>query len=298
MPANSGRGLRRQLVNTLLSLLLLALIATLWDLVPLVGMADRLAYGALGLAALVLVVRLVNALLELVVLSSLERLVEPAELASLRALLPMLRAVVWILGALVYLQNIGLQLTAVLGALAGAGIGLGLALQAPARDFFTYITILLDRPYRIGDQLRFDDVNGRVVQVGLRSTVLRSLDGELVVITNSTLLGKTIRNFADQRERRVLQRLQLDRSCRPEALAQLGDLAQQAVGESPEARFERCHVLELSPAGPVVEFCYVVTQPSQRSTAAVQEQITLALMQGLEAHGLRLADPHASPASC
>ena len=224
-------------------------------------------------------------------LTSLQRLMPPSELGGVRALLPMQRTLIWLLGALVFLQNQGLQLTAVVGALAGAGLGIGFALQGPARDFFTYLTILLDRPFRIGDLLRFDDVTGRVLQVGLRSTLLRSIDGELVVVANSELLTKTIRNFGDQQERRVLQRLVLRGDSPADAAPRLLAIAGAAVAASSEARFERCHLLELSTAGLVFELCYFLSTREPVAAAAAQQAINLALLQALRAGGLELAEP-------
>jgi small-conductance mechanosensitive channel len=290
-PEALGRLLRRHLLTTAIPLALLGLAAILWDLLPATGLADRLASGALGLVATVLVVRFLNALLELVLLTSLQRLVPPSELSGVQALLPMQRTLIWLLGALVFLQNQGLQLTAVVGALAGAGLGIGFALQGPARDFFTYLTILLDRPYRIGDLLRFDDVTGRVLQVGLRSTQLRSIDGELVVVANSELLTKTLRNFGDQQERRVLQRLVLRRDSPADAAPRLLEISGAAVAGSPEARFERCHLLELSTAGLVFELCYFLSTREPVAAAAAQQRINLALLEALRAAGLELAEP-------
>jgi small-conductance mechanosensitive channel len=283
--------LRHHLLRTAIPLVLLALAAALWDLVPVAGLADRLAYGTIGLVTLVLVVRFVNAVLELVLLSSLQRLVEPSELAGLKALLPMLRTLVWLLGALVYLQNLGLQLTAVVGALAGAGLGIGFALQGPARDFFTYLTILLDRPFRIGELLRFDDISARVLQVGLRSTQLRSLDGELVVVANSALLAKTIRNYGDLQERRVLQRLVLRHDSHPDAAAQMPELVRAAVEHSPEARFDHCHLLEIAAQGLVFEICYFLCALDPTKALDGQQRINLQLLQSLNQAGLALAEP-------
>lgn len=190
-----------------------------------------------------------------------------------------------------FLQNQGLQLTAVIGALAGAGLGIGFALRGPARDFFTYLTILLDRPWRIGDLLRFDDVTGRVLQVGLRSTQLRSIDGELVIVANSELLAKTIRNYGDQQERRVLQRTVLRRDSPEDAAGQMLTIASAAVAGSDEARFERCHLLELSPAGLVFELCYFLSTREAVAAAAAQQQINLDLLRQLRRSGLELAEP-------
>ncbi|MFM2080750.1 MAG: hypothetical protein RLZZ219_1432, partial [Cyanobacteriota bacterium] len=296
-PESLGRLLRRHLLITAIPVVLLGIAALLWELLPATALADRLAGGAIGLLTTVLVVRFLNALLELVLLNSLRRVLPAAELSGVQALLPMQRTLIWLLGALVFLQNQGLRLTAVVGALAGAGLGIGFALQGPARDFFTYLTILLDRPYRIGDLLRFDDVTGRVLQVGLRSTRLRSIDGELVVVANSDLLGKTLRNFGDQQERRVLQQLVLRRDSPADAGPRLQEIARAAVTAGGEARFERCHLLELSPAGLVFELCYFLSTHEPVAAAATQQRINLELLQALRAGALELAEPMVLPVS-
>ncbi|MEN9541128.1 MAG: hypothetical protein RLZZ459_1219 [Cyanobacteriota bacterium] len=285
------RLLRRQLLITALPLALLTLAAMLLELLQVQGLAQRLCSAAIGVVATVVTVRCLNVVLEVVLINSLERLMPPAELSGIKALLPMLRTLIWLLGAMVFLQNQGLQLTAVVGALAGAGLGIGFALQGPARDFFTYLTILLDRPWRIGDLLRFDDVTGRVLQVGLRSTQLRSIDGELVIVANSELLAKTIRNYGDQQERRVLQRLVLRRDSPADAAGRMLELASTAVAASAEARFERCHLLELSPAGLVFELCYFLSTREPVAAAAAQQQINLDLLRELRRGGLELAEP-------
>ena len=285
------RLLRRQLLITALPLALLTLAAMLLELLQVQGLAQRLCSAAIGVVATVVTVRCLNVVLEVVLINSLERLMPPAELSGIKALLPMLRTLIWLLGAMVFLQNQGLQLTAVVGALAGAGLGIGFALQGPARDFFTYLTILLDRPWRIGDLLRFEDVTGRVLQVGLRSTQLRSIDGELVIVANSELLAKTIRNYGDQQERRVLQRLVLRRDSPADAAGRVLELASAAVATSGEARFERCHLLELSPAGLVFELCYFLSSREPVAAAAAQQQINLDLLRELRRSGLELAEP-------
>jgi len=152
----------------------------------------------------------------------------------------------------------------VVGALAGAGLGIGFALQGPARDFFTYLTILLDRPWRIGDLLRFEDVTGRVLQVGLRSTQLRSIDGELVIVANSELLIKTIRNFGDQQERRVLQRLVLRRDSPADAAARMMGLSAEAVAGSSVGPVRAVPPAGAQPRGPGVRTLLLPLHPGWR----------------------------------
>ena len=262
-----------------------------WAALPLPSQANQLYQAASGLLALLLVVRLINGGLERLLASAANRLGETGGLDRISALLPMLRGAIWLLGALVYLQNQGLRLTAVLGALAGAGLGIGFALQVPARDFFSYLTILLDQPFQLGQLLRFDDVTGRVLKVGLRSTHLRSLDGELVVINNANLLAKTLRNYGDQQERRVLQRLLLRLDSGAEAAAGVPQLVKAAIGRWPQARFDRCHLLELTPGGLLFELAYFLDASNPGLAFDRQQAINLDLLASLERAGLALADP-------
>ena len=266
-----------------------------WAALPMAAQANQLYQAASGLVVLLLVVRLINRGLERLLVSAASRLGESAGLDRLSALLPMLRGATWLLGGLVYLQNQGLQLTAVLGALAGAGLGIGFALQVPARDFFSYLTILLEQPFQLGQVLRFDDVTGRVVKVGLRSTHLRSLDGELVVVNNANLLAKTLRNYGDQQERRVLQRLVLRLDSGAEAASRFPQLAEAAISPWPQARFDRCHLVELTPAGLLFELAYFLDASEPNRAFDRQQAINLELLASLERAGLALADPAGQP---
>lgn len=262
-----------------------------WAALPLAAQVNQLYQVASGLVVLLLVVRLINGGLDRLLAVVASRLGETAGLERISDLLPMLRGATWLLGVLVYLQNQGLKLTAVLGALAGAGLGIGLALRAPARDFFSYLTILLEQPFQLGQLLRFDDVMGRVEKVGLRSTYLRSLDGELVVINNANLLSKTLRNYGDQQERRVLQRLLLRLDSGAEAAARFPQLARAAIRPWPQVRFERCHLVELTPSGLLFELAYFLDASDPNLAFDRQQAINLELLASLERSGLALADP-------
>jgi small-conductance mechanosensitive channel len=262
-----------------------------WAALQLAAQANQLYQATSGLVVLLLVVRLINAGLERLLAAVANRLGEAAGLDRIADLLPMLRGATWLLGLLVYLQNQGLKLTAVLGALAGAGLGIGLALRVPARDFFSYLTILVEQPFQLGQLLRFDDVMGRVVKVGLRSTHLRSLDGELVVINNAQLLAKTLRNYGDQQERRVLQRLLLRLDSGAEAAARFPPLAQAAISPWPQVRFDRCHLVELTPAGLLFELVYFLDASDPNRAFDRQQAINFELLASLERSGLALADP-------
>ena len=300
----SGRGERWSGETAPLVLQALARIAALLvvtvalQTLPLGANGLRLLQGLSQLLLLVLLVRLANRLVLRLLHTTLSRLGETLAIQGLQALGPMIRGLFWLLGTLVFLQNQGVQLTAVLGALAGAGIGIGFALQGPARDFLTYLTILFDQPFVIGDLIRFDDVWGRVIQVGLRSTHLRSLDGERVVITNGDLLAKTLRNYGDLREKRIITRLVLSHDTSAAVAAAITERIAALISTCPGSRLDRCHLIEITPAGLVLELVYLLEIEDDQPLPPRQQQINLAILRLLEDLGVRLADgPVAFPAT-
>ena len=120
------------------------------------------------------------------------------------SLLPLMRALVWIVAFLIYLQSLGMQMAAIWALLSAGGIGVGLALKDPAMELFAYLMILLDKPFRVGQFINFGQTWATVEKIGVRSTRLRNVRGELVVMNNSSLTNGVISNFADMPTRRLL----------------------------------------------------------------------------------------------
>ncbi|MCP9848467.1 mechanosensitive ion channel family protein [Cyanobium sp. Morenito 9A2] len=284
-----------RLEATALGLAGLGVVLWAWSALPLDGLADRLVEGLVQLLVVVLVVRLLNRILLKLLTVAIARVGDATAVEGLMALAPMLRFILWVLGLLVFLQNQGVRLTAVVGALAGAGLGIGFALQGPAKDVINYLTILFDRPFEIGQLIRFDDVWGRVSRVGLRSTQLRSLDGERVVINNADLLGKTLRNYSDVKERRVLQRFTLHSSTRAEDAASVAGLVREAVRSVEGGRFDRSHLIELTERGLVFEICYYLPGADPLASLDAQERVNLHLLERMAGAELRFAEPPQAP---
>ncbi len=294
-PALTERFILDRLEGTALGLGTLGVLLWAWSALALGGPADRLAGGLVQLLVVVLVVRLLNRILLKLLTVAISRVGDATAVEGLMALAPLLRFVIWVLGLLVFLQNQGVRLTAVVGALAGAGLGIGFALQGPARDVIGYLTILFDRPFEVGQLIRFDDVWGRVSRVGLRSTELLSLDGERVVINNADLLGKTLRNYADLKERRVVQRFLLHSGTQAAEATNVAQLVRQAVASVEGSRFNRCHLIQLTERGLVFEICYFLPGADLVASLDAQEQINLHLLEQMVGAGLRFAESPPSP---
>jgi small-conductance mechanosensitive channel len=251
--------------------------------------AERLVQSGALLLAIVLVVRLLNRALLRLVERSLRTLGQEKQIATLRGLDPMIRTFFWLLGALVFLQSQGVPLTAVYASLAGAGIGVGLALKGPVANFINYLTILFDQPFEIGQLIRFSDVVATVERVGMRSSSLRSLDGERIVINNEDLLNQTIRNYGDLTRRRLVHRIGVDHGTPVDKVAEISSLIEQLIRATPDAQFERCHLTRLGDNALEFELVYFVPGSDYSHDLDVQQRVNLEILRSFAQEGIELS---------
>src|SRR6266516_5088998 len=106
-----------------------------------------------------------------------------------------LKVFVTVVALLVTSQNLGFDITAAIAGLSVGGLALGLAAQDTVANLFGAVAIFIDKPFRIGDRIQLDSVDGMVETIGLRSTRLRNLDGHLITIPNKTMGNATITNI-------------------------------------------------------------------------------------------------------
>ncbi len=267
-----------------------------WEVLRIDPGPDRLVEGAALLVAVVLVVRLINRSLLLLLERSLQRLGREEQTSTLRALAPMISALFWGLGSLVFLQKQGVPLGAIYASLAGAGIGLGLALRGPVSHFINYLTIVIDKPFQIGDLIGFADVLGSVERVGIRSSSIRSLSGERIVIGNEELLQKTIRNFGDLPRRRVAHTLLLSEQMPAEKAAAIPELVERVVRDHPPATFDRCHFTRFAEGALEFQFVFFVPDSNVVVFLDLQQAINLGILEAFQSEGIDFAAPPGDPA--
>jgi small-conductance mechanosensitive channel len=252
---------------------------------------DQFVEAGLFFIAIVLVVRLINRGLMVVLDRSLRRLGKEKQLTLLQGLQPMIRTVVWILGLLVFLQSQGVALGAIYASLAGAGIGIGLALKGPITNFINYLTILIDEPFQIGHFVTFDDVLGTVERVGIRSSSIRSLSGERIEISNEELLNKTISNFGDLPKRRVAAQIGVIYQTPVEKVAAIPGLIEAVISNTPQAEYDRCHFIRFADSALLFEFVYFIPDQDMVVFLDAQHAINLGIMKRFEQEGIDFAYP-------
>jgi small-conductance mechanosensitive channel len=202
-----------------------------------------------------------------------------------------MRAIVWVAAVLFVLDNLGVNISAVLTGLGIGGVAVALAAQAILGDLFNFFVILLDKPFNIGDFVTSDAVSGTIEHIGLKSTRIRSVSGEMVVVSNSNLLGSRIRNYKDLTKRRVVFKVGLVYGTAPATLRRVPDIVKAAVQAAPKSEFDRCNLANLADSSMDYEAVYYLNEPDYAAYMAAHEKVLLALIEGLAAAGAEMAYP-------
>jgi small-conductance mechanosensitive channel len=147
---------------------------------------------------------------------------------------------IFVVAIVVVLDNLGVNVTGLVAGLGIGGIAIGLAAQGIFADLFAALAILFDKPFRRGDSIRWDTTSGTVEQIGLKSTRVRSISGEEVVISNKNLLDKELHNMARLNRRRFVQTFGIVYQTSPEVCARIPDLVRDAVSTCDKCVFLRC----------------------------------------------------------
>jgi small-conductance mechanosensitive channel len=201
------------------------------------------------------------------------------------------RMAIWTLVLLVALDNLGVNITALVTGLGITGIAVALAVQTILGDLLASLSIAFDKPFSVGDVLTVDQETGRVEQVGVSSTRLRSVNGEQIIISNADLLKSRLRNFGRMYERRVLLTLGVAYETEREKLRRIPAIIEAAVREHEKARFERSHFTAFGPSALVFESVYFVLDPDYMLFANIQQAVNFRIHEELERLGVKLALP-------
>jgi small-conductance mechanosensitive channel len=201
------------------------------------------------------------------------------------------RVALWSLVILMGLSNIGVDITGLIAGLGIGGIAVALALQNVLSDLFASLSIVLDKPFVIGDFIIVDQMQGTVEYVGLKTTRLRSISGEQLIVSNADLLRSRIRNLKRMDERRALFQFGITYRTPADTVAKVGAIARQAIESQSGVRFERAHFKEFGESALVFECVYYVLSPDYNRFMDIQEQINLALLKKLRGAGAEFAYP-------
>jgi small-conductance mechanosensitive channel len=201
------------------------------------------------------------------------------------------RMLIWSLLVLVALDNLGVNITALLAGLGVGGVAVALALQNVLGDLFASLSIALDKPFVVGDNLTIDTFVGRVEHIGIKTTRLRSDGGEQIILSNADILKSRVRNFGRLSEQRVLTTIRVAYDTAADKLHAMPKLLEKIVREQAQARFERCHLKSLGETSFQFELSYFVQQPVANPMLDLQQAVNFRIIDELRRAGIEFAYP-------
>jgi small-conductance mechanosensitive channel len=201
------------------------------------------------------------------------------------------QGVLWLLVALLALDQLGFDVTALIAGLGIGGVALALAVQNILGDVFACAAIALDKPFVVGDFIVVDGLRGTVENVGLKTTRVRSLDGELLVFSNADLLRSRVRNFKRMRERRIQFGVGITYGTPAGKVRRIPGWLRQAVEAQTKTRFDRAHFKGYGDSALEFEVVYYVLEPDHNVYMDVQQNLNLAIYERFAAEGVEFAFP-------
>lgn len=198
---------------------------------------------------------------------------------------------VWAVAVLMVLDNLGVNIGALIAGLGIGGIAVALAVQNVLGDLLASLSIALDRPFVPGDLVTIDTFTGTVEHIGLKSTRIRSIAGEGMVFSNADLLRSRIRNFKSLQERRATFAVGVTYQTPAAVLEAIPGLMREAVEAQPNTRFDRAHFKSFDASCLTFECVYYVTVPEMVAYLDAQQAINLALVRRFAAESIEFAYP-------
>lgn len=221
-----------------------------------------------------------------------QRIERDAAGATTMTALGFLARVVFWTGLLLFaLDNLGVNITGLAAGIGIGGIAIALALQSILSDLFASLSIVLDKPFVIGDFIIVDEFMGTVEHIGLKTTRVRSLSGEQLVFSNTDLLKSRIRNYKRMFERRIEFKVGITYQTPLEKVKQVSGMLRSIIEQQPKARFDRAHFKQFGDSALMYEAVYYVNTPEYNDYMDTQESINLAIMQLFAEHAIEFAYP-------
>ncbi|MBN2486976.1 MAG: mechanosensitive ion channel family protein [Bacteroidales bacterium] len=214
-----------------------------------------------------------------------------AKLKQVKGIMTIITIVIWILGFVFLLDNFGYDITALVTGLGIGGIAIALAAQNILGDLFNYFVIFFDRPFEVGDFIIIDDKKGSVEAIGIKTSRIRSITGEQLVVANSDLSSSRVHNFKRMEKRRALFRLGVTYQTSFESLKIIPTIIKDIVLENADVEFDRAHFFEYGAFSLNFEVVYFIYGADYVKYMDIQQSINLRIFEEFSKRGIEFAYP-------
>lgn len=217
--------------------------------------------------------------------------VEPEAATTVNAFRVAAIAAIWVVAFLSMISHLGFDITALIAGLGIGGVAVALATQNILGDLFASLSIILDKPFVLGDFIIVGDSMGTVEKIGLKTTRVRALSGEQLILSNGELLKSRIRNFKRMWERRVAFRVGVEYETPADKLEAVPAMVRDVIERQPNTRVDRIHLMTFADSALEFEIVYYVSIPDYNAYADTQQAINLGIIRAFESAGIAFAYP-------
>lgn len=200
-------------------------------------------------------------------------------------------AAIFLFAFLIILDVFDVNLSGAVVGLGVGGIAIAFALQNVLSDVFSAFSIYFDRPFEIGDFIIVGDYAGTVKKIGIKSTRVQLLQGEELVLANSVLTNKSLRNFKKLRKRRIVFHFGVTYDTPIEKLKKIPDMVRKIVDSNELATVDRIHFKEFGDFSLNFEIVYYMNSKDYAKYMDTQQEINFAIKEAFEKEGIEMAFP-------
>jgi len=212
-------------------------------------------------------------------------------ISQVTGMLLVIKAVIWIIGILVFLSNIGVNVTAAITGFGIGGIAIALATQNILGDLFSYFVIFFDKPFEVGDAINVNGHAGTVEYIGIKTSQVRSLDGQQLVIPNAEMVKSTIQNYKRLTKRRGVVKIGVAHHTAIEKLIGIPPAFKDIIANMPNCSFDRANLINITETSINYEVAFFVNTDDYTQYITAVEQVNILILQFLKAQRIDIAIP-------
>ncbi|MDD3920628.1 MAG: mechanosensitive ion channel family protein [Eubacteriales bacterium] len=199
--------------------------------------------------------------------------------------------IIWSVIVILFLQNIGVKIDALIAGLGISGLAIAFAAQVVLEDVFCYFTIFFDRPFELGDYIVVGEQMGTVEHIGVKTTRLRALDGEQLVLSNKDLTSSRIQNYKTMEKRRVVLHLGVTYDTPADTMQQIPGIIKEIIQKTPDTEFARAHFYAFNDSSLDFEIVYFILSSDYDLFMDRQQEVGLKVKALFDERGINFAFP-------
>ncbi|OGS34343.1 MAG: hypothetical protein A2474_00720 [Elusimicrobia bacterium RIFOXYC2_FULL_34_12] len=210
---------------------------------------------------------------------------------TLNTIIKILSGVLWTGGIVFILDNIGINISAIVAGIGITGVAVALAAQAILGDLFSSFAIFIDKPFKVGDFVIIDDFLGTIEHIGIKTTHIRSLHGELLIFSNSDLTKSRIKNYKRMESRRIAFKIGVTYQTPSEKLKQIPQFITDIIKNIEKTKLDRVHFFSYGDFSLIYEIVYYIFSSDYNLYMDIQQKINLSIKEIFDKESIEFAYP-------